>query len=253
MFTYRNGSARLGLFAQETALKLSNVRQESFGKLFDFSVDGFVYAQPLYMENVTIAGKGTRDVLFVTTEKDHVYAFDASGSSTAPLWHRALADAGAGVTAVPAADVKTHNTGPWVGITGTPAIDPESLTLYLVAATKENGRYVQRLHALDVQSGAEKFGGPVEIKASVPGKGNSNDGMGNVVFSSALAKPAAGAARNRWQGVHWLGIAPHQRRVACLAHVLRRPDAAADVRVCHHARCEPGRYLDVGKWSRKRR
>jgi hypothetical protein len=70
-----------------------------------------------------------------------------------------------------------------VGITGTPVLDPASLTLYLVAATKENGNYVQRLHALDIRNGAEKFGGPVEIKASVPGRGNSNDGHGNVVFS----------------------------------------------------------------------
>jgi hypothetical protein len=183
VFTYRNGATRLGLYGSETTLKPSNVQRDSFGKLFDYSVDGFVYAQPLYMEDVAIEGKGINDVIFVATEKDHVYAFDASGSSTAALWHRALADATEGVTPISADDVKTHNTGPWVGITGTPAIDPTSSTLYLVAATKEDGRFVQRLHALDLQSGAEKFGGPVEIKASIPGKGNSNDGNGNVVFS----------------------------------------------------------------------
>lgn len=146
-------------------------------------VDGFVYAQPLYMEDVDIEGKGERDVVFVATEKDHVYAFDATGATTTPLWHRALADANAGVTAIPADDVQTHNTGPWVGITGTPVIDPASGTLYVVAATKEGTSYVQRLHALDIESGDEKFGGPVVIKASIPGKGNSNDGMGNVVFN----------------------------------------------------------------------
>ena len=182
VFTYRNGTERLGLYEKESSLKPSNVRKESFGKLFDFKVEGYVYAQPLYVENVAIEGKGERDVIFVATEEDHVYAFDAAGSSTEPLWHRALAQ-GAGVTPVAWEDVASGNTGPWVGITGTPVIDPESLTLYLVATTKENGRYVQRLHALDIRNGAAKFGGPVEISASVPGRGNSNDGKGNVVFN----------------------------------------------------------------------
>jgi hypothetical protein len=183
VFTYRNATDRLGLYGKEAILKTSNVRKESFGKLFDFNVDGFVYPQPLYMQGVAIEGKGTHDVIFIATEKNNVYAFDASGSSTDPLWHTTFVDPPAGITPVPSADLQSLNTGPWVGITGTPVIDPESLTLYLVAATKEHGLYVQRLHALDVRNGKAKFAGPVEIKASVPGRGNSNDGKGNVVFN----------------------------------------------------------------------
>jgi hypothetical protein len=110
-----------------------------------------------------------------------VYAFDADGSSTAPLWR--ISFLGSNVTTVPANDTgETSDISPEIGITGTPVIDPASNTLYVVAKTKEGGStYVQRLHALDLGTGAEKFGGPVTIQASVPGSGSGSSG-GQVRF-----------------------------------------------------------------------
>jgi hypothetical protein len=175
MLTWHNDLARTGQNLQETTLTLANVNSKSFGKLFSFPVDGQVFAQPLYVSNVTISGKGTYNVVYVETENDSVYAFDGDGVITTALWYDSFIDPSKGITPIPCKD-----TGPVcpfasvVGITGTPVIDPSSGTLYLVAATKENGKFVNRLHALDITSGAEKFGGPVEIDASVPGKGSGN-------------------------------------------------------------------------------
>ncbi len=156
----------------------------TFGKLFSQPVDGQVYAEPLVLGNLLIKGKGNHSVVFVATENDSVFAFDANsntGSNAAPLWQVNFTNPAKGITTVPSSDFGTIAISPQVGITGTPAIVPSTAALYVVAATKENGVYFQRLHALDVTTGAEKFGGPVVIAATVPGTGSNSSG-GKVSF-----------------------------------------------------------------------
>lgn len=178
--TYHYDNARSGQNSHETTLTTSSVNVNSFGKLFSQPVDGQVYAEPLVIQNVQIAGKGQHTVVYVATENDSVFAFDGNsntGSNSAPLWQVSFIDPAKGITTVPATDLGSNLITPQIGITGTPVIDPSNGTLYVVAATKENGAYYQRLHALDLASGAEKFGGPVVIAAKVKGTGsNSVDG-----------------------------------------------------------------------------
>jgi hypothetical protein len=180
--TWHNDNSRTGQNLDETVLTLSNVNSTQFGKKFTLSVDGRIYAQPLYVPNVSIPGQGTHNVVYVATENDSVYAFDAGGAPTSPLWHRGFTNPAKGITAVPCADTpECFVVGPVVGITGTPVIDSTSKTLYVVTFIKENGSYFQRLHALDITSGAERFGGPVVIQASVRGSGAGSVG-GTIAF-----------------------------------------------------------------------
>ena len=200
VLTQRYDNSRIGLNAQETALAPAHVNQNQFGKLFSLPVDGQVYAQPLYMQNVSING-GVHNVVFVATEHDSVYAFDADGQSTAPLWQVSLLNPATGVTTVPSQDVESDNISPEIGITSTPVIDPAGGTIYFTAKTKElqdpsctsscTYSYFHRLHALDITTGAEKLGGPVVISASVPGTGYDNVN-GTVTFGPLrhLQRPA---------------------------------------------------------------
>jgi hypothetical protein len=167
--TSQYNNARTGANLSETGLTPSNVNANHFGKLFALPVDGDVYAQPLYVPDVEIPGKGKHNVVFAATERDSVYAFDAEGRPSSPLWQTSFLNAAAHVTSVTVANVACPFITPVIGITSTPVIDLSSGTIYVLARTNEGGRFVQRLHALAITTGAEKFGGPVEIRASVQG------------------------------------------------------------------------------------
>jgi hypothetical protein len=172
VFTYHNDAARTGQNLQEYALTTATVNSSTFGALFSCPVDGYVYATPLYIAKFNIGGQ-MRNVVFVATEHDSVYAFDADSSSCVQLWHTVFLSSG--VTTVPPADTgETSDLVPEIGITSTPVIDPSTNTIYVVAKTKEtvgsgcssgNPCYFHRLHALDLTTGAEKFGGPVVLSA----------------------------------------------------------------------------------------
>jgi hypothetical protein len=166
VLTQQNDSARTGQNLQEAALNTSNVSVSSFGKLFTLTVDGYIYTQPLYVPRLSVQG-AVHNVVYVGTEHNSVYAFDADVAG-APLWQVNL---GPPVPSDDVCDRAGQPAGcadlvPVVGITATPAIDPNSSTMYVVAQNKDpDGTYHLRLHALDLVSGAQKFGGPTEVAA----------------------------------------------------------------------------------------
>jgi len=184
MTTSQVDNARTGAYLKETTLAPRNVNPQQFGKLFSLKVDGDVYAQPLFVSGVEVPGKGRHDLIFLATEHDSVYAFDAYGNPSAPLWHVSfLTD---GTTTIPESDTQCFFIRPEVGITSTPVIDIKTGTLFVLARTKKahllgSNEYHQQLHALAITTGTEKFGGPVEIEAKVPGKGDGSSG-GSVGF-----------------------------------------------------------------------
>ena len=160
--TYRNDLARSGVNPEESILTPANVNPAGFGKLFSLPVDGQVYAQPLYASLVNIPGKGIHNVVFVATEHDSVYAFDAdsdAGSNAAPLWHVNFTDPSTGERTLSVADVLgCPSISPEIGITGTPVIDPSTGTIYVVASTILSGQFFHRLHALDITTGSRTAG-----------------------------------------------------------------------------------------------
>jgi hypothetical protein len=172
--TYHNDNARTGQNTEETILTPLNVNSTQFGKLFTVAVDGYVYAQPLYVAKLAIQG-GTHNVLYIATEHDSVYAIDADNGTV--YWHINLIPTGG--STLSSSDIKCGDLAPEMGITGTPVIDTSTGTLYLVAVSKMNGTVAYFLHAIDIQSSAEKFGGPVNIQASAPG--TAVDGNGTTV------------------------------------------------------------------------
>jgi hypothetical protein len=183
--TYHNDDARTGQNLNEVILTPSNVNSSSFGKLNFFSTDGKVDGQPLYLSSLNLAS-GTLDVLYVVTEHDSVYALDANAGTV--LWHVSVL--GTGET--PSDDHGCSQITPEIGITSTPVIDRAAGVIYVVGMSKNaSGSYFQRLHALDLTSGAERFGGPVNIQASYPGTGDNTSG-GNVIFDPKQYAERAG-------------------------------------------------------------
>ncbi len=174
--TSQYDNARTGATLNEKTLTPQNVNTKQFGKLGAFKVDGAVYAQPLFIPAVEIPGKGTHDVLFVATEHDSVYAFDAARPDDPPLWKVSFLDQARGAIPLSEDMVQCPFIRPEVGITSTPVIDIKTGTLYVLARTAirhavGDNEYFQHLHALAITTGVEKFGGPKLITASVPGRG----------------------------------------------------------------------------------
>jgi Ig-like domain-containing protein/PQQ enzyme-like repeat protein len=187
--TYQYDNTRAGANVQETTLTPANVNSTTFGKIGFYSVDGLVDGQPLYLSQVSIPSQGTHNVLYVVTEHDSVYAFDADTGTV--LWQ---------VSLVGANETTSDNHGcgqvtPEIGITSTPVIDrtlgPNG-AIYTVAMTKDaSGNYIQRVHALDITTGVELFGGPVVVQATYPGTGDGSS-SGNVIFAPGQYKERAG-------------------------------------------------------------
>jgi len=187
--TYHNDVARTGQNLNESTLTPAKVNVSAFGKLAVFTVDGKVDAQPLHLAGLAIPGSGTRDVLYVATEHDSVYAMDAI--TGAVLWRTSLLGA-----AETTSDTRScSQVVPEIGITSTPVIDRSRSAngvIYVVAMSKNaSGAYFQRLHALDAVLGTELFGGPQAIQASFPGSG-PNSSNGSVVFDPKQYEERAG-------------------------------------------------------------
>lgn len=187
--TFHNDNARTGQNLNETILNPSNVKTATFGKLFIIATDGKVDAQPLYLPNVNTASHGTHNILYVASEHGTVYGVDADTGSV--VWQVSTLLSGEKTSD----DHNCSQVTPEIGVTATPVIDPAAGphgTIYVVAMSKDgSGSYHQRLHALDVTSGAEQFGGPQEIQAAFPGKGDNSSG-GSVVFAPGQYEERAG-------------------------------------------------------------
>ena len=199
VLTQHNDLQRSGANPRETVLTTSNVTQSSFGKLFSLPIDGFTYAQPLYASGINIPRQGPRNVVYVATAHDSVYAFDADAGTL--YWHVSLG------TPVPSSVIGTPNIQVEVGIISTPVIDPSTSTIYVVAKTYENKVQIFRLHALDITTGAEKFGGPVQIAASESGSGVMSSG-GSIPFVASQENQRA--ALTLVNGVVYLAFASHE-------------------------------------------
>ena len=216
--TYHNDLARDGANTQEYLLDTSNVTATTFGKLFSCTVDEAIYGQPLWVPNLTISS-AKHNVILVATQNDSLYAFDADTNSTpcTPLWHANLIDsahgANSGETSVPSSGSGalvgggSGDIAPEVGVTGTPVIDPATNTVYVVSksAIISGPSFYQRLHAIDLLTGNEKFSGPVAIAATYPGTG---DGGTSTTFVAREENQRPGLALVN--GVVYIAWASHE-------------------------------------------
>jgi len=182
--TYHYDNLRTGQNLNEIALTPANVNSAKFAKLGSFTVDGKVDGQPLYLSNVPIPNQGTKNVLYVVTEHDSIFAFDTdsiNGATSTFLWKASALQADES----PSDDRGCPQVTPEIGITSTPVIDRTRNAIYVVAVSKDSGgNYFHRLHALDLTTGKELFGGPTTIAATYPGAG-ANSSNGNVVFEAS--------------------------------------------------------------------
>jgi len=188
--TYHNDLSRDGVNSQEYALTTSTVSSSTFGKLFSCTVDGAVYAQPLWVPSLNIGG-GTHNVIFVATTHDTVYAFDADASPCTLYWSKSLL--GSNETYVNYNDVGTGDLMPDIGITGTPVIELSTKVLYVLAKSKVSGTSCtpssschQRLHAISLLDGSEQAGSPVDINNSITVSGTGDGSSGGLVAFDPL-------------------------------------------------------------------
>lgn len=187
VLTQHNDVARTGWYSHETILNTKNVKAGSFGKIFTRTVDDQIYAQPLVVLNVNMPGVGNKNVVFVATVNNTVYAFDAdSANVTNPYWQINLSPAG--TRAPKNTDMSGACGGGYrdfsgnMGIVGTPVIDSTTNTLYVVARSLNTATnvYQQYLHALDIKTGGEKVNSPKLITAQIAGNGDGN--VGGIVY-----------------------------------------------------------------------
>ncbi len=195
MLTFQYDNSRAGANTNEVVLTPGNVNTTNFGRLFTYTVDGYVYAQPLYVSNVAVPGQGTHNVVFAATENDTVYALDAdsnAGVNGGLLWQTNLGIAAESILF----GVRYHHNvlNPLIGITGTPVIDPASGTLYLDVFSGDvpnTTNCVHRVHALSIATGAEQPFSPVLVTASTPGTGvDSTNGVVTFVPQNHMNRPA---------------------------------------------------------------
>ncbi|MGA2099544.1 MAG: choice-of-anchor D domain-containing protein [Candidatus Sulfotelmatobacter sp.] len=203
-FVYHNDDGRTGQNLQETVLTTGNVNTTQFGKIFSYPVDGQIYAEPLYVQGVSIPGQGMHNVTYVATENDSVYAFDADGATTTPLWQVSFLTNGAQTLST--TDIGgCSNISPQVGITSTPVIDPQTNVIFVLARTKvvsgTTTSYYQTLHALDITTGLETPGSPVVIQASYPSS------SGTVTFNPQTQNQRSGLFLDN--GVVFISWASH--------------------------------------------
>jgi len=216
VYTYHNDLARDGANTQEYALTTSNVNTASFGKLFSCTVDGAIYGQPLWVANLPVNG-ARHNVVFIATQHDSLYAFDADANPCVQLWSASLIDpahgGSSGETPV-SSGVPGYLVGrgegditPEVGVTGTPLIDPTTGTLYVVSKSvnSASSAIYQRLHAVELTTGNEKTGSPATITGMYPGAG---DGGTTVTFSPGPQNQRAGLALVN--GVVYIAWAAHE-------------------------------------------
>jgi uncharacterized protein (TIGR03437 family) len=182
VLTANYGNARTNANLNERVLNPLNVNATQFGKLFSLAVGGYINGQPLYVSNVAIPGKGTHNVVYVVTQHNDVYAFDAD-TQQSPLWHLNLGPS------VPGPDYHVADLTE-IGILSTPVIDETTNTIYVVAHTKESGSYIYRLHALDITTGDERFGGPTIIAGNAPSRNTGiHNGQQTFDASQQLQRP----------------------------------------------------------------
>lgn len=193
VLTYHNDDARTGQNLAETVLTPANVNAASFGKLRQWKVDGYVYAQPLYVLHVRVRHR-MRDLVLIATEHDSVYAFDPDSRGKLPIWHKSFLSKKDDVTTVPSLLLSSFDIVPEVGITSTPVVDPAAGTIFVVAKTLEQGtNIVLRLHALEITTGLERPGSPVVLSATVPGYGAGNSG-GTVTYDDKTSNQRSALA-----------------------------------------------------------
>lgn len=189
--TYHYDNLRTGQNLNETTLTLANVQQAKFGLLGTFLVDGLVDGQPLFLANLNIPNKGSKNVVYAVTEHGTVYAFDTDavgGNTSSFLWKTSTLASGEST-----GDARgCSQVMPEIGITSTPVIDRSRNAIYVVStSTNSSGAYFQRIHALDLTTGAELFGGPTEVTASFTGSG-AGSSNGKVSFDPKQYKERAG-------------------------------------------------------------
>jgi hypothetical protein len=194
VLTYHNNLARTGANTNETILAPSNVNTNNFGLAFTNSVDGQVYAQPLYVSDIAIPGQGTHNLVFVATEHNSVYAFDADsnvGPNKGLFWHVNF-----GPTVPTPNNIYTRygtfgDITPEIGITSTPVIDKATGTLYTDAFNYDGTNFSHHIHALNITNGTEQPYSPVLVAPSVPGTGDgSTNGSIHFLAMMQMQRPA---------------------------------------------------------------